>query len=114
MPTQTAPSFSNLKPHEAELLAHLQEEAAEIVMAISKAERHGLASSHPAPGSKDNRFEIARELGQLMAIAGTMIGLGMLDEWVIEFGRTEKLTKFNTYSHHVKVDPVTEAIEIVK
>ena len=57
-------SFNKLTPAEAERLALLSEECAEVIMAIGKILRHGFESRHPN-GGPTNRQTLERECGDL-------------------------------------------------
>lgn len=96
--------FAQLTPVEHEMISCASEEAAEIGMIIGKALRHGIDSCHPATGSKPNRFEIAREIGQLIAVMQIMCDVGVIHMLDVEAGRLEKFAKIGKYLHHVRID----------
>lgn len=96
--------FADLTPVEHEMISCAAEEAAEIAMIVCKSLRHGIDSCHPDPGSKPNRFEIAREIGQLIAVMQIMCDVGVIHPNDVEFGRLEKFAKIGKYLHHVRID----------
>lgn len=98
------PHFAALTPVEHEMLACASEESGEIVMIVGKAMRHGIDSCHPAPGSEPNRKEIAREIGQLVAVMQIMCDVGVIRMKDVEAGRLEKFAKIGKYLHHVRID----------
>lgn len=71
--------FNNLSPAEAERLAMLSEEAAEIVQIVGKILRHGYESHHPSNPAVKNRELLDDELGDLMTVAKRMIGAGDIE-----------------------------------
>lgn len=61
--------FNKLTPAEAERLAMLSEECAEVIQAVSKILRHGYESVNPlAPEKGTNREQLARELIDVFAV----------------------------------------------
>jgi hypothetical protein len=60
--------FNNLTPAEAERLAMLAEECAEVIQIVGKILRHGYDSYHPKDPSMDNRDLLAKELADLDAV----------------------------------------------
>lgn len=96
--------FAKLTPVEHEMLACAFEESGEIVQIIGKAMRHGIDSHHPSPGSEPNRIEIAREIGQLIAVMQMMCDVGVIRMKDVEAGRLEKFAKIGKYLHHVRID----------
>ena len=63
--------FNDLTPGEAERLAMLLEEAAEVIQACGKILRHGYESTHPE-GTETNRDMLSREIDDLMAVTRLM------------------------------------------
>lgn len=90
--------FNGLTPAEAERLAMLAEEAAEVIQVVGKILRHGYASYHPNKPSLTNRVLLMNELADLNAVQLLMEGSGDVfrtgDE--IEQAMARKLT----YTHH--------------
>lgn len=98
--------LSNLKPHQLEALALLAEECAEVCAVVGKAIRHGLWSTNPDdPDGPNNRDMIAVEAGQVQAIIGMAIQLGVIDRDTVRIGMEEKWQRVGTYLHHFNVDP---------
>lgn len=94
--------FNNLSPEQAEALALLAEECAEVIQAITKIQRHGLWSEHPESG-EPNQHTLKREIGDLMA-ALRICEVQRLIEWGSVVGaRDKKLMKVTRYLHHAKV-----------
>lgn len=66
--------FSGLTPAEAERLAYLIEEAAEVQQIACKALRHGFNSYNPdAPGAGSNREQLNRELRDFAGAVARMV-----------------------------------------
>lgn len=64
--------FNNLMPDEAERLAMLAEEAAEVIQIVGKIQRHGYESFHPVDPNTSNRRLLERELLDLRAVIQEM------------------------------------------
>lgn len=61
--------FNGLTPAQAERLDMLAEEAAEIIVAVSKIKRHGYASRNPDnQRAGDNRRQLESELADLLGV----------------------------------------------
>lgn len=89
--------FNGLTPAEAESLALLAEEAAEVVQIVAKILRHGLQSYHPDyPTGPDNHDMLLQELGDLEAA----IDICGLSRNVIDECRRAKLARVGRYLHH--------------
>jgi hypothetical protein len=87
--------FNQLTPAEAERLAMLSEEAAEIVHAVGKILRHGYDSCNPnmpMRESVDNRAALRREIDDLFAVVRAMERAG-------DFGDAIWQRKLR-YTHH--------------
>lgn len=104
-------SLPDLAPHELEALACLAEECGEAVAIIGKALRHGLDSTHPN-GGPDNREEIGREVGNIMAMAQICMKLGVLNR--IEFlnGERHKWVNVGQYLHHIEISHVSRTAKV--
>ena len=100
--------FANLAPYEHEILCCAAEEAAEIAQIVMMAMRHGIDSKHPQPYSELNRVEIAKEIGQLIAVADMMVQLGVLKQSEINFYRNRKWDKIGQYLHHIAIDSTNQ------
>jgi hypothetical protein len=68
----TDTSFNNLTLAEAERLAMLAEECAEVVQVIGKILRHGYDAHHPADPRTSNRALLANELMDVDAVVSAM------------------------------------------
>jgi len=64
--------FNKLAPAEAERLALLAEECAEVIQVVGKILRHGYESYHPSNGGMPNRSLLEKELGDVGAIVAMM------------------------------------------
>ena len=65
-------SAPDLTPAEAERLAMLAEECAEVIQIVGKILRHGYDSYHPADPETTNRDLLAKELTDIEAVRGEM------------------------------------------
>lgn len=91
--------FNQLTPEEAERLAMLAEEAAEVIQVVGKILRHGYGSKHPDNlDGPDNRAMLRRELADLQAVTTMMTYAGDLPGLPEDLGRigARKLR----YTHH--------------
>lgn len=68
----TTKHFNNLTPAEAERLAMLAEECAEVIQIVGKILRHGYDSYHPDDNTITNRDMLAEELREIYAVAMEM------------------------------------------
>lgn len=64
--------FNRLTPAQAERLAMLAEECAEVIQVVGKILRHGYDSHHPAIPHVTNRQLLGDELTDLMAVAAAL------------------------------------------
>lgn len=64
--------FNKLTPAEAERLAMLAEECAEVIQVVGKILRHGYDSYHPDQPSVSNRDLLAKESTEVVAILNAM------------------------------------------
>ena len=70
---QDAP-FNNLSPAEAERLAMLAEEAAEVIQVVGKVLRHGYSSHHPDdPNETPNQRLLEQEILDFRAVCEMMV-----------------------------------------
>lgn len=93
------PPFNRLTPKEAELLACLAEECAEVVQAVEKIKRHGMRSTHPETGVF-NDSHLHKELGDVCGIMSLMVQIGMLTRAKIEQATDAKMVNVLPYLHH--------------
>jgi NTP pyrophosphatase (non-canonical NTP hydrolase) len=92
-------SFNKLTHAEAERLAMLSEEAAEVIHAVSKVLRHGYASTDPTkPNSVTNREYLSDEVGDFACVLDAMLEAKDLD--VIRSQSKYRVKEFNAYAHH--------------
>lgn len=99
-----ADHFNGLSPAEAERLALLIEEAAEVQQMACKVLRHGYDSWHPAdPDKTSNRELLATEVGHLVWAIDAMGHAGDLDGKRIARAEREKAASVGRYLHHSRV-----------
>lgn len=107
MQRQSITHFNQLTPAEAERLALLSEECAEVIQAIGKIQRHGYESQHP-DGGPTNRELLEAELGDVgFAICLLLTAEDLAEENVVAAAgrKAEKVWK---YLHHQEA--VREAV----
>lgn len=93
--------FNKLTPAEAERLAILAEECAEVIQIVGKILRHGYESYHPDDTTKGpNREQLAREIGDLDAIVDLMIVTDDLSQGELIDAKAEKSKRMRKYMHH--------------
>jgi hypothetical protein len=92
--------FNKLTPAEAERLAMLAEECAEVIQVIGKILRHGYESYHPANPRLSNRDLLAKELRDVNAVLQAMVRAELVgysvQDWI---GVWERKLQ---YTHHQK------------
>lgn len=97
--------FNQLSPQEAEALAILGEECAEVGQVIGKIQRHGLFSRNPFdPQSLSNLDELKVELGDILAAIRVLQKVGLLNESELPPLRDAKLKKLPRFLHHIQLD----------
>lgn len=90
--------FNRLTPAEAERLAYLIEEAAEVQQAACKILRHGYASHNPDnPAAGNNRTQLVKELRDLAGAVARMAGSIDFDGYPLADGDPNKGSR---YMHH--------------
>ncbi len=95
--------FNHLTPAQAEALALIAEEAAEVIMAIGKILRHGLESVNPhEPDGGNNRMDLSREIGDFTAAVRLGIEENVVDPLLIRHGEQQKMLSVGRYLHHMK------------
>lgn len=94
--------FNELKPAQAEALALIAEECAEVIQIIAKIQRHGLESCHP--DSRELNYDtLQKEIGDVMA-AFRIGEVQFLINWgLVIKARDRKLMRVQQYLHHAKV-----------
>lgn len=91
--------FNGLTPAQAERLSIIAEEAAEVVQAVTKIQRHGLESCHPT-GGPDNRHALEIEIGDLHTAVRMAVDAGDLDGMEIDAAAKLKTVNIGRYLHH--------------
>lgn len=90
--------FNQLTPAEAERLAYLLEELGEAQQAIGKILRHGYEFRNPDNEAHiNNRFDLERELADIMSAVDLMHRNGDIDAHWIDELRKDKTYR---YMHH--------------
>ena len=90
-----------LTPAEAERLAFLAEECAEVIQAVAKIQRHGFHSFNPdAPEKGDNRKQLEVEIGDVKAAILLCVKGDDVDDLRIMSNVQTKLKKMGRYFHH--------------
>lgn len=85
-------------PDILEILSILQEEAAEVIVAISKVDRFGLDSCHPDTPGKANIDHLEEELGDFMCLVNLLTERGIIYKTSIDYYAMKKLDKLKKYS----------------
>lgn len=97
--------FNNLAPAEAERLAMLAEECAEVIQIISKIQRHGYESYHPGdPLKTTNRAMLRKEVTDIAAVTASMLSRNDFEAFTdmdVKVAWRKKLR----YSHHQEQQP---------
>lgn len=82
-----------------QLILHiLQEECAEVIVAISKINRFGLHSFHPN-GTKSNLDNLEEEIGDVLAMIDLLLKQGVINEKNLEFATKAKFEKLKKWSN---------------
>lgn len=96
--------FNELTQAEAERLAILAEECAEVIQIVGKILRHGYESTNPDASHKGtNREQLAREIGDLRAAEERMIICDDISEGEVIDAQREKFASVTRYLHHQPV-----------
>lgn len=98
-----ADHFNRLTPAEAELLALLAEECAEVIAVVGKILRHGYESWHP-DGDRDltNRRLLQLELGDVRCAQDMLEAAGAVNAAAILLRSMDKRAKVQQYLHHAR------------
>lgn len=94
-----ADHFNQLTPAEAERLAMLAEECAEVIQVVGKILRHGYESYHPSNPAFSNRDLLHQELTDLFAVQNQLYAHDYIllpDSETLEAAWQRKLC----YAHH--------------
>jgi NTP pyrophosphatase (non-canonical NTP hydrolase) len=95
--------FNGLTPAQAELLALLAEECAEVIQVIAKIQRHGLLSCNPNdPERTTNLNLLHRELGDVRAAMVMLSRAGVLHLGQLPALAGLKLERVREYLHHTR------------
>ena len=86
-----------------EILSILQEEAAEVIVVISKIDRFGWLSCHPNTPDKTNLEHLEEEIGDFMCMIGLLEERGMIRSDKVDIYKDAKLEKLRKYSG-IKID----------
>lgn len=90
--------FNGLAPAEAERLAMLAEECAEVIQIVGKILRHGYNSCHPSTGIR-NGYLLGQELRDVAAVTSAIVGRDNVPDWSkhdLDMAWTKKLR----FAHH--------------
>ena len=96
-------AFNELTDEQVERLDILAEEAAEVIVAISKIKRHGYLSYNPDVPSRDrvyNKYQLEVELADLVGVMDEMCARGDLSGPKIEARGKLAWAKKLKYTHH--------------
>ena len=96
--------FNGLTPAEAERLAMLAEECAEVIQITGKILRHGYGSTHPDRPDTTNRALLGQKVTDLLAVLSLMEGdfdpLPFMDDAEIDRTVLRKLRHAHHQSEH--------------
>lgn len=93
--------FNGLSDGEAERLAWIAEEAAEVVQACMKVLRHGYGSNNPdSEDSADNREALEQELGNLRAAVQLAYIKGDISQHAVDTWASVKAGQAPRWLHH--------------
>lgn len=92
------PNGRPLTPYEREIFGCVQEECAEIIVAISKLLRFG-AENRPADGVP-NTVVLAREIGDLHATLERAMATGLIDPDELDSALAKKHERLDFYLQH--------------
>lgn len=98
-------SFNGLSDEQAEALALLSEECAEVIQAVGKILRHGTESFNPLdPSSRTNGNQLAVELGDVAASVALCKKYSLLEQYVIDAAEKRKLRNVGRWLHHATTE----------
>ena len=89
--------FQPVVPDYDEVLCILQEEASEVITAVSKVRRFGLDNHHP-DRTTTNKCELEEEVGDLLAMIEILTSTGYLDPKAVHNAQVNKTQKLKEYS----------------
>lgn len=94
--------FNKLTASEAEALALLAEECAEVIQVVGKILRHGYGSRHPADlDGPDNQELLNKELAHVHVAEDILVRSGRLKNSVLSGYYGAKERHLSLYLHHV-------------
>ena len=96
-----AKHFNQLTPPEAERLAVLAEECAEVIQAIGKILRHGYASRWEGESNKD---ALEKELGHVLHAYDRLVKAGDLSDQTVKISQLFKARDIEPFLHHQEAD----------
>jgi hypothetical protein len=102
-----ANTYMLIDKKQEEILLITQEECAEVIQAISKCFRFGIANFKPGK-PKTNREHLEEEAGDLLCMIELMIEHGLLDKSKVYAASLNKRTKLETWSNIFKKESVSE------
>ena len=92
--------FNGLTPAEAERLAMLSEECAEVIQIIGKIMRHGYGSCHPESPGFTNRESLEEEVGDVHAVLHMMREAGDCEFPETSIWIAGRVRRKMEYAHH--------------
>jgi NTP pyrophosphatase (non-canonical NTP hydrolase) len=82
----------------AEMTLHiLQEECAEVVVAVSKINRFGVNSFHPA-STRSNLDHLEEEIGDVLAMIDLLLSQGVINQDNLDLAKAAKFEKLKKWS----------------
>jgi NTP pyrophosphatase (non-canonical NTP hydrolase) len=88
-----------------EVMAILQEEAAEVIQAVSKCYRFGLDNYKPGK-PKTNREHLEEELGDLLAMVDILKSMEVISMDNVNIARKAKIEKLKIWSNIANLDNI--------
>lgn len=101
---RAAQPFNNLTPEEAERLAMLSEECAEVIQIVGKILRHGYDSYHPNNPNVSNRQHLEEEIMDVHAVVQMMKVRGDVEAPDVGAYMAGRIGRKLRYSHHQRND----------
>ena len=103
LPRTETEHFNGLAPGADERLAFLAEEAAEVIQAVTKIQRHGWESrygSESKEAGRTNREHLEIELGELEYAVALLTAACDLEPSRIRAARQHRVERIDGYMHH--------------
>lgn len=91
--------FNKLDPADAELLALLAEECAEVIQAVGKILRHGFESTYPGAATT-NRDNLMKELGHVDCAFRLLVKRQQISRPHVTDAQEKKMASIAQYLHH--------------